>query len=344
MNKKYCNVSECVPGQIIAEDIYNDSGILIIPKNAVVDENLIEKLNNLGIIRIQVLEDAFIDPNLLEIKRDYSKNVSEVKEVLNDIVTGKELDYEKVNQISNSVYSQVTSNFGIINCISSIRDADQYTYTHSVNVSLYSMLIGKWLGLSDEDIKNLIEGGLLHDVGKAKIPSELLNKRGKLTPEEFEIIKRHVIYSYEICKNIEGLDPEVKKAILMHHERENGSGYPYGIKGKDMNLYAKIIAIADVYDAITSNRVYRKRKNPFETFKEFEEVGIGSGNFDIKILLTFLSNIATYYTGSKVLLNTGDTGEIVYIAPHCISSPVVRVGERFIDLYTNKDYSIVEIL
>ena len=223
-----------------------------------------------------------------------------------------------------------------------MKEKDQYTFTHSINVALYSMLIAKWLELSEKQITGVIQAGVLHDIGKTKIKPEILNKKGPLLPEEFEQIKQHPIYSYQIIKDIPQISKKTLAGVIMHHERENGTGYPLGVSGKHIPLYAKTIAVADVYDALTSERVYKKRVTPFETFREFEKIGYGE--FDVKIMLTFLANIANFYIGSKVKMNTGEIGEIVFVPPYSISKPIVSCGGKYIDLAKDPSYAIEEMI
>lgn len=221
-------------------------------------------------------------------------------------------------------------------------NADEYTYTHSVNVAFYSALMAKWLKYSEREIKRVIEAALLHDVGKIKVPSALLNKIGKLLPDEFEEIKKHAIYGYEMVSEIKELSSEVKKAVLMHHEREDRSGYPFKAGAEDINQYSKIVAIADVFDAMTTDRVYKKGVSPFDAFFMFQTTGQES--FDIKIVGTFLGNICACYTGTNVLISTGDIGRVVYIPPHNISRPVIKVASGYLDFSRDESLKILRII
>lgn len=344
------DINTCSQGDILARDIYNDAGVLMVSCNTQLNPYILNSLREKGIRELFVYEsipeinEVKEKIHINEFKQEYDNNVSQIKEVLNDIVTGKRLDLNKIEKISDSLYRNVKSNFSIIECVSEMKSADEYTYAHSVNVALYAMLIGNWCGLQASQIYELILAGMLHDIGKAKIPDQILNKRGPLEPDEFEIMKKHTIYGYNICKDLAEISNDVKKTVLMHHEKVNGKGYPLGVPGDKINLYSKIVSVADVYDALTSERVYKKRKTPFETFTEFELIGIGTGVFDTKILLTFLANISSYYTGSKVKINTGETGEVVYVPPHSISTPVVRVGNNYMDLGHLQNIKIVEMI
>ncbi|MEG6611933.1 HD-GYP domain-containing protein [Pseudoclostridium thermosuccinogenes] len=352
MNKKLIfSVLRCPDGYMIADDIFSKYGTLIVAKDTIVNEFIRQKLISFNVDRIAVFEpelpknsnnspkEAFADT-----KRKYSEGTNSIKVIIKDLAVGNKLDYENINEISNSFYENMNSNFAVIDCLNQVKSADEYIYTHCVNVSLYSMLIGKWLKLSENEIKILMNAGILHDVGKSKVPAEILNKRGPLTESEFDIIKKHPLYGLEMINDIPDMNDEIKNAVLMHHERENGTGYPYGLKGANISYFAKIISIADAFDAMTSECVYRHRLTPFETFREFEKAGIGGGYYDPDILLTFLHNISQYYIGSKVMMNTGKVGEVVYVPPHCISRPVVRVEDEYIDLSIQKNIKIVEML
>ncbi len=351
MNKKLIfSILECPDGYEIADDVFSRYGSMVVSKNTVVNEYIRQKLKYFKVDRIAVFEPALLknsvdNPKAASIatKREYLKGINSVKVVINDLAAGKGLDYEKINEISDSLYENMYSNFSIIECLNQIKSSDEYTYSHCVNVSLYSMLIGKWLKLPENEIMLLLNAGILHDVGKSKVPMEILNKRGPLTLREFDVIKKHSVYGFEIIKDIPDINENVKNAVLMHHEKENGTGYPFGAIGTGISYHTKIISIADVFDALTSERVYKNRLTPFDTFREFERIGIGEGYYDPGILLTFLYNISQYYIGSRVMMNTGKLGEIIYIPPHNISNPVVRVEGDYIDLSVRQDMKIVEM-
>lgn len=351
MKKLILSTLECPDGYEIAEDVFNSCGSLIITKNTIVNESIKQKLVAYKVDRIAACEqtimiDTVKNPkaDIIVFKRNYQKSVNSVKVIINDLAAGRRLDNEKINEISSSLYENMYSNIAITECLNKIKSVDEYTYSHCINVSLYSMLIGKWLEFPESEIKLLMFAGIIHDVGKSKIPINILNKKGPLTHEEFEVIKMHPLFGFEIIKDNTGINKKVKDAVLMHHEKENGTGYPFGIKSVSISSFAKIISIADAFDALTSERVYKKRQTPFDTFREFERIGIGEGHYDPVILLKFIHNISQYYVGSKVRMSTGKFGEIVYVPPHNISNPVVRVDGSFIDLSAQKGMKIIEML
>lgn len=342
------SIVDCRPGDVLAKDVYWKN-ILILPANTLLTETLIEKLKQTDVTNVTIAlprqEEQEIPHTVHPIEHfqlEYKENANVLKNVINDLAAGRELRVDRLSGVFDSVYQQISHNYWLMDCINSIRSADLYTYTHSLNVALYCGLIARWMRLPDQEIKDVIQAGVLHDMGKSQVPQEILNKKGKLTVEEFEAMKRHSVIGYRLVIRVPELKAEVCNAVLLHHERMDGNGYPFGLVGDEIPLYAKIIAVADVYDALTSERVYKKRITPFDTFREFQELGYDS--FDPQVLLVFLENIANYYTGAKVRLNTGEVGEITTILPQYIDKPIVRVGDRILDLAGEPQYRIVEML
>ncbi len=238
--------------------------------------------------------------------------------------------------------SKVNENREIVSCISEMRAAGDYLYTHSINVALLSMLLGKWLKYDYLRLKSLVTSAFLHDIGKSRIPSEILNKPGTLDENEFAEIKKHCVIGYKLAESFPGMDEDILKGILQHHEREDGSGYPFGLRGDRIHEIAKIIAVADIYDAMTSNRFYKERACPFDVIDYIEKDHLGT--LDHRITSTFLKNIASYYIGEHVILSSGDTGEIVYINPYHISRPIVKCGDKYVDLSAERSVKIAEMM
>lgn len=191
-----------------------------------------------------------------------------------------------------------------------MRQIDDSTYAHSVNVALICRLIGKWKNFSEKDMDTLTLCGLLHDIGKSKIPNEIIGKPGKLTDSEYEEIKKHPVIGYNLVKNLD-IDQRIKNAVLLHHERFDGKGYPLGLTSNEIDDFTSIVSIADVYDAMTANRCYRDGLCPFEVIAIFEKEGLTQ--FNPKYILTFLDHIANTYINNEVLLSDGSSGKIVLI-------------------------------
>ena len=183
--------------------------------------------------------------------------------------------------------------------------------------------------------------GLLHDIGKVRIPRKILEKPGKLTPTEFEVMKAHVNEGYDIIKD-KDIDSRVKEACLLHHETCDGTGYPFGLTSEKIPDFAKIIAIADIYDAMTSDRVYRSAVCPFTVIHLMEQECFST--LDPKFALPFFKNVASSYIHNNVKLSNGETGEVVLINDRSLSRPVIRCKDKFIDLSAAPDLTITSIL
>ena len=222
-----------------------------------------------------------------------------------------------------------------------MRQFDDLTYVHSVNVALIASILGQWLKFSEKDIRILTISGLLHDIGKIMIPNEILTKPGKLTVAEYNIMKQHVNFGYEKVKN-QNIDIRIKEACLLHHEKCDGTGYPFGLKSDHIPAVAKIIAIADVYDAMTSPRVYRGPTCPFDVINLFEQEGFQK--YDSRYIMIFLRRIAESYLNENVRLSDGRSGKLIYINNHALSRPVVMADGEAIDLRKERYLRIEEIM
>jgi HD-GYP domain-containing protein (c-di-GMP phosphodiesterase class II) len=174
-------------------------------------------------------------------------------------------------------------------------------YRHSVNVAALSSILGAWLGLDEDKVNLLTYSAILHDYGKTRIDEKVLNKAGTLTREELKLIKKHPIFGYEDMRKIQYLDSLVSNGVLMHHERLDGTGYPFGIKGDKIPSFARIIAIADVFDAVNSNRTYKMSKGPFEVLEIIQKESLGK--LDYEYCQVFLNHIINYYMGESSFID-----------------------------------------
>lgn len=236
----------------------------------------------------------------------------------------------------NSVKSLITPGQTIIqyfDMLHNLRSSDDSVYGHSLNVAMISRILGKWLKWSPSDLDNLVIAGLLHDIGKITIPPEILNKEGKLTDEEFEQIRWHPRAGYELIRDLK-IDSRIKKAVLQHHERCDGSGYPMKATEIMLDDFAMVIAIADVYDAMTAARKYRAPLCPFQVIREFERDGYHK--YKTEYLLTFLRHIATTYQNNRVILSDGQAAKIILLNQNSLSTPLVQLDDgSCIDLATS---------
>lgn len=350
-NKLFLSINDVKPGMITAEAVFNRFGNVLLWDNTVLNIPIINHLKNMGIKTVAVYEQQIhepIDPARLAAENarrfavEYERDAGKTKKMFEDISSGKKLNKEEADTIAASVLGKSGNNRYIIDSIMKVRNVDEYTYYHSINVSLLCLMMGKWLKLGENDITNLTLAGLLHDIGKTKIPPEILNKPGKLTDNEFEEVKRHSEYGYNIVKDTSGIPAEIATAILTHHEKEDGSGYPMGLTGDQLNLYSKVITIADIFDAMTAARTYKDKDTPFKVFDLMQHGSFGV--LDPVVLRTFLENVTGYYVGAKVRLNTNEVGEVVFMNKLDFSRPVVLVNNRYIDTMVSKNERIVEFI
>lgn len=340
-------------GMELASDVITSNGLILISSNTIITQNHIFKMNLYQILIIDIKEyyeqtshpfeqgDDNNDAKFMQFKKNYDTNKEKVTHRLNRISNGGNVNIRDLFRLSNDLVKALKTKSELFGFLNHLRSVDEYTYSHSLNVSMLCNIFGQWLHLSKPEIENLTVAGLLHDIGKLSIDLGIINKPGKLTDDEFAIIKKHPELGYNIVKNLD-LPEEIKMGILMHHEKIDGSGYPLGIKDTKINNYAKIIAIADIYDAMTSVRSYHKKTSPFKVIRLFEKESYGL--LDTKYLFVFLENIAYNYLHREVRLSNGEEGTIIFIHRSAPSKPIVDVGVAIIDMLDETKLDIDEIL
>ena len=364
MDIKRINISEAAPGMLVAEDILNTSNQLIVPKDSALTDKAIARMrfHMIGSFRIYV-EDKNAAPapapassderSYFDKLRDteefaaYSSSFNSSVSVMEDefkkmVLSQKIADTETLTAATENLRSSCRNGIQVFDLLHCFRDFDDTTYAHSLNVSLICAVEGEWLGFSDKDIQTLIQCGLYHDVGKMMIPKEILEKTTPLTPDERRTVEGHVVAGYNFLKD-KNIDNSIKLTAVMHHERCDGSGYPMNLTADKIDEFAKIVAIADVYEAMTSPRSYRRGKCPFEVMRMFETDGLT--HFDPKYLMVFMDNITQSYLGTRVRLNNGTVGTIVYINKLRYSRPLIQIADgNYIDLMKEHDLYIEAML
>lgn len=337
------STTKCEPGMVLASDIMNEYGAVILYRDSILDVFSISKLSKLGIDYVKIYREyEFKEKKQAIIDAQYNNCVQDFKQVIWDISCGRNIDMQMVQDISRNLTNNFDSINDAVSCLNKVRAVDEYTYTHSMNVALLCSLLGSWLNLDPIKVKLLTYCGLMHDIGKSKIPYEILNKPDALTQKEFEEVKKHPVTGYKLLEKNIAVNKDIAAGVLMHHEREDGSGYPLALKSGQIHFFAKAVAVADVYDAMTSNRIYKKRQPPFDVLEMFESEYLTK--CDASIMLTFLRRISSYYIGSQVKLSNQTKGEIIYINPNRVSRPLIKAGDQVIDLAFHPELKIVEML
>lgn len=268
--------------------------------------------------------------------------IMETRGLIDNIKQDGDLDLERIKNNIEKALPDMIRNNDVLMRLNQLKATDDYTFEHSLRVSILAAMLGKWLGYSDEEILELAEAGLLFDMGKMKIPEYLLQKTGKVTPEEFELIKKHAQFSYSILLRTRGVSSNIKYAALHHHERMDGTGYPLRLRENQIHDFAKIIMVCDVFDALITDRPYSKAISPIMAA---EYLLWSSGKlFDTKVCYVFIKNLAEFYIGKEVKLTTGETGTIVFIEENYPTRPIVRVGEKFVNLIKEREINVEALL
>jgi HD-GYP domain-containing protein (c-di-GMP phosphodiesterase class II) len=248
--------------------------------------------------------------------------------------TSSESFTSTTRNITDDLMRAIDENEAVAVDISALKVSDEYTFKHSVDVATMSMIVGRKHGLSDKEVYELGISGLLHDVGKSKIPNEILNKATKLTDEEFAMMKQHSLFGYGILKEKNDLSNSIKLGVLQHHEKMNSTGYPMGVSSDKINLFARIISVADIYDALVTERPYKK---PFSPRDALEMIMSMTNELDINVMRSFLESIILYSVGTDVELSTGEKARVVENNPKYVLRPKV------VGLTSGKMYDLSEI-
>lgn len=357
---KRINTSNLVPGMITAEDVYNYNNQLILSKGLILNDKTITKLAFYSILYVKV-EDLSMEtpsdeppyepsysekiqasPEFIKFRQEFETDVNNFKLAINDVVEkGSPLDVDKLMNYTLNILEVGSTTPNLFDMLHNMREYDDTTYVHSMNVALICNVFARWLRMNEDEIRLATISGLLHDIGKTQIPDDIIKKPGKLTDYEYNIVKTHPQEGYRVLKSSD-LDPVILDAILMHHERCDGSGYPFGLKGSKIGIYAKMVSIADVYDAMTSARIYRGPLCPFKAISLFESEGLSK--YDPLYIMTFLENVVNTYLLNRVRLNNGLTGDIVFIHKDKLSSPTVKTDHGFLDLSLHPDITIEALI
>lgn len=368
MNFKKILINKAVPGMILAKDILDFSGKILLTKGTILTDSIISKLHFYSVksfiisigtngdftndnTKMVASEDIVLESHLSKIrntkefisfKHDFYNCVDGFHKYMNEALTNDTpIDVVYLLRSIDEVLKNSRNAIHLFDLINSMRNYDDNTYTHSVNVALICHVFGQWVHLSSSEVAILTLCGLFHDIGKLEIPQSIIMKPDKLTEAEYRTIKKHTLLGYELLKD-KKIDNRIKNSALMHHERLDGSGYPNQLTNDTIDEFSKIVAIADVYDALTSKRVYRDPLSPFEVLLVFERDGYTK--YDPGYLITFFEHMFQTYVMNTVRLSDGSEGKIIMLNKHALAAPVVQVGNKFIDLSKTKSLSIQAII
>lgn len=344
------------PGMKVGRSIYSSRGDVLLTAGVILTERYIQRLVKLGIPFIYIDDGLLPDVDVNDVITQETR-LAAVRQIKNVLLETKESGrlVIKAQSLYNTVgnfTSELLSCKSLMLNLADLRIQDDYTFAHSVNVCVLSLMTGISLKYSKSKLATLGICSLLHDLGKTKIPDEILNKPGPLSDDEFAVMKRHTTYGFELIRSAKDLDPIHATVAHQHHESYDGSGYPLGISKDEFHEYSQITAIADKFDALTANRIYRKAFPAHEAY----EMCAGAGNYLFKkhVIKAFLDNIAAYPTGTFVELNSGQIAIVLDTPKGHALFPRVRVlfdqdrrplpDPAEVALYGRTDLAIVRVL
>ncbi|WP_297423008.1 HD-GYP domain-containing protein [Clostridium sp.] len=346
--KELLSIQELKIGMVITKDVIKN-GSLLIKAGSVVNEEIITGLSRAYFL--EKIEVSISDEVLAQSSKE--AEMKKVEETFKEVSNGLKDMFEKLGRVKENrvndlrifaekIQKELKSTEIVISNVVFKGSGEDSIYRHGVNVAALSALLGKWIGLEQSKINLLIYSALLHDFGMTKLEQKIPEKPDILIQEKYKEVKKHAQIGYKYVDGIHYLDKSVSYGVLMHHEREDGSGYPLAITGEKIHCFAKIIAIADELDVMNSDENYRNKRGPFEILEIIKEKSLTKLDYEYSKI--FLEHIANYYMGEDVLLSTGEKAKILQINVNDLSKPLVLKDGEFIDLSKNKDINIKELI
>lgn len=331
VNKKIIEkqVEFLVPGIQLAHDVCSNDNQVLVSKDTILSQQIINKLLSWDIFKVSVItevaDNPITNPQLQEFINTYNKSVTVVQKAFDQIRETQEIELSTFTKTADSIVENVTSAGNIIDQLYNLPKCDDYTFHHSVNVSAIAALIALWLNYPPDSVSAISLAALLHDVGKSQLPPDILNKTYKLDDASYELYKKHTQYGYDLVSKVPGIAKSVLAGIGDHHEREDGSGYPNRLSSSHIHPYAKIIAIADLYDeSLTINCDEPGKLSPYCSLERLRNEIC---RIDAKSCMIFLQNMNNYLSGNTVELNDGRTGRVVFINKDKPSLSMVQLAD-----------------
>jgi HD-GYP domain-containing protein (c-di-GMP phosphodiesterase class II) len=300
---------DVAPGEVVVSEAESDAQV-----DAALEQVVLERRNVAPVSIAQELENA---------AKICQQSKRAVISMFEEARMGKAVEIGGAQKLVEEITDSVARNPGALISLARLKTADDYTYMHSVAVCAMMVALAKQLGLEEKQVRIAGLAGLMHDLGKSMIPMEILNKPGKLSAAEFEIVKQHPQEGHKLLLTGTDVDPLVLDVCLHHHEKTDGSGYPKGLKADEISLFAKMGAVCDVYDAITSNRPYKAGWDPAESLRRMAEWA--KGHFDTQVFQAFVKSLGIYPIGSLVQLSSGRLGVVIEQTGKSLTMPSVKV-------------------
>lgn len=349
------HVTDIMDGDKLLNDVFNDYGLHVLSKGTKLYKSEISRLlqHHIDIVEIeerrQPVQEAHdgrtlestVNPKWLPtVKPIYQDAVKSFETFFSSAYETGKIDTEQVTEIINPLLDNLQLERDVVSMLLLLNSEDSYTYQHSVQVGMLAYYLATWLNYSPDESAKIGTAGFLHDIGKSKISEQILNKPGRLTDEEFEEVRRHTEYGYDIILESFG-DVSLAIGALQHHERLDGSGYPKGLRGDQIHPISKIIAVVDIYSAMISARVYQKERDLLYVLRELHRLSFNE--LDPITTQTFIKHMIPNFIGKHVRLNTDEVGIIIMTHPTEFFRPLVQIGDTFLDLTNERDYEITHV-
>lgn len=361
MEATYVNLDDLKLGQVIVEDIFANTQYPIIFKDTKIKYEHLQVFRSFNISKLLVYKDVaatqenargsekmvVIDVPLAvstPFEKQYNEGINYFKKEFSNWQAGARVDINKVREVMLPLIEAVLEKRSYIFDLSSYSNAKDYLYHHSIATGLISGVVAQKLGLERGLAIQISLAGTLADCGMAKVSNRIRDKKSTLTESEFAEIRRHPLQSYQMIKDLPALKSDMKLAVVQHHERLDGSGYPQGVKGDSISLYSQILAVADVFNAMTSERVYREKKSPFKVIEMIKEEEFGK--FDIKIVQALIDIVADLPIGTKIELSNLEHAEVMFINQFSPTRPLIKLSNtgEIIDLSTIRNFYISRVI
>lgn len=347
-------INQLLPGMTTARNIYSANGTLLLAKDVTLDANLISKLGNLDINSVYIKHPYLeIEPQEILHEKTRVEIIQKTRKLMVSFRETGTVNLAEIHDTVKQIIEDAINNRHLLIHLTDIRTRDDYTFGHSINVCLLSVMIGIKICLKEHQLFELALGAILHDLGKTMIPLDILNKPAGFTPEEWKIMQDHASQGFEILRKQGVIPLPASHVAFQHHENYDGSGYPRGLSGESIHQYARVVAVADFFDAVSSDRPYRKAFLPHEAY-ELVLASRGS-KLDSFIVDAFLENVALYPVGTSVVLDTGEIGVVINVYPKLQMRPILKIvvdkcgnpwsgTEKVVDLSQELTRFIVKVL
>jgi len=332
-------------GKGVYADIFSATGVLLVAASTIITNDHLKILERHGITLTDndvFAVDTFTDAGSAAFRKMVDEAVVQVGRLFEEVRDTKKVPIAELRSGIIPIIQEAANGSDLYGLFASMQAKDDYTYRHNLAVGTLSSLLGSWLELDHQELLQLTTAALLHDVGKMLIPPEVLNKPDRLTEEEYALMKTHTVQGYEILKETVGVNHRQALVALQHHERMDGSGYPFGLTQQKIDLFSRIVSVADIFHAMTSKRIYRNPSPFYEVLFQMERDTFGV--LDPSITKLFIRKIMNTLIGRRVELTDGSEGTILLIHQHDPTHPLIQVGEGFKDLSKDMTLQIRQVL